>query len=293
MLYDKRKGSFLAGGSMYRELKENRPHGTKEYPYTQYFIRNATKAFHIPVHWHDEVEIIYVKKGRLMISIQEEWFEGTKEQLFFVNPGELHFMESDDITVEYYTILFPMEFISFLSEDILEQKKRRLPASISKTEIEEKVRTLIEELICTNNEKDFGYKLHTRILLLQMMEQLLTGKLFLTVTAGNSVTFQREMISYIQEHYDEKITLQMLAEEFHLSEKYISEYFKEHFAIGFMQYVGHLRMTKAKHLLLDTDLSITEVALSCGFNSVNLFIRKFKELYQITPLQYRKFDKIK
>ena len=164
--------------------------------------------------------------------------------------------------------------------------------SIVKPEVEEKVRILIEELILTNYEKEFGYTFHTRILLLQIMEQFLREKLFLPVTVGNSVTLQREMISYIQEHYDEKITLQMLAEEFHLSEKYISEYFKEHFAIGFMQYVGHLRMTKAKRLLLDTDLSITEVAFSSGFNSVNLFIRKFKELYQMTPLQYRKFDKI-
>ena len=277
---------------MYRELKENRPHGTKEYPYTQYFIRNAKKAFHIPVHWHDELEIIYVKKGKLMICIQEEWFEGAPEQLFFVNPGELHFMESEDLSVEYYTILFPMEFISFWSEDIIEQKKRRLPVSILKSEMEETVRALIEELIHTNNEKAYGYTFHTRILLLQIMEQFMKEKLFLPVTVGNNVTLQREMISYIQEHYDEKITLQMLAEEFHLSEKYISEYFKEHFSIGFMQYVGHLRMTKAKHLLLDTDLSVTDVAFSCGFNSVNLFIRKFKELYQMTPLQYRKFDKI-
>lgn len=277
---------------MYRELKENKPHGTKEYPYTQYFIHYAKKAFHIPVHWHDELEIIYVKKGKLKICIQEEWFEGTMGKLFFVNPGELHFMESDDELVEYYTILFPMEFIAFWSEDILEQKKRRLPADIKNLEIEKEIRCLIEELITTNDEKEFGYKLHTRILLLQVMELFLIKKLFLQVTTGNSVTLQREMISYIQEHYDEKITLQMLAEEFHLSEKYISEYFKEHFAIGFMQYVGHLRMTKAKHLLLDTDLSITDVAFSCGFNSVNLFIRKFKELYQITPLQYRKFDNV-
>lgn len=277
---------------MYIELKENRPHGTREYPYTQYFIQNAKKAFHIPVHWHDELEIIYVKKGKLMICIQEEWFEGMEGQLFFVNPGELHFMESEDSMVEYYTILFPMEFISFWSEDIIEQKKRRFPVSIVKPEVEEKVRILVEELILTNYEKEFGYTFHTRILLLQIMEQFLREKLFLPVTVGNSVTLQREMISYILEHYDEKITLQMLAEEFHLSEKYISEYFKEHFAIGFMQYVGHLRMTKAKRLLLDTDLSITEVAFSCGFNSVNLFIRKFKELYRMTPLQYRKFDKI-
>jgi AraC-like DNA-binding protein len=55
-----------------------------------------------------------------------------------------------------------------------------------------------------------------------------------------------------------------------------------------MQYVAHLRMTKAKELLLTTELSVTDIALSCGYPSVNLFIRGFKELHAVTPLQYRK-----
>ena len=100
---------------MYLELKENKPHGTKEYPYTQYFIRRMYKtskrAFHIPVHWHDEVEVIYIKKGRITIYIGEESFPATAGDLFFVNSGELHFMESDDMGVEYYTLLFPLAFI--------------------------------------------------------------------------------------------------------------------------------------------------------------------------------------
>ena len=60
---------------MYLELKENRPHGTKEYPYTQYFIRKPKRAFHIPVHWHNEIEIIYVKQGQLSICIREELYQ--------------------------------------------------------------------------------------------------------------------------------------------------------------------------------------------------------------------------
>ena len=99
---------------------------------------------------------------------------------------------------------------------------------------------------------------------------------------------QRDLLAYIQTHFTEKITLAMLAEEFHLSEKYISWYFKQHFSISFMQYVSHLRMMKAKDLLLTTDQPITEVALSCGYPSVNLFIRSFKEIHGVTPLQYRK-----
>ena len=141
-----------------------------------------------------------------------------------------------------------------------------------------------------NTVKDGLYQLRTRILLLQIIEELLNAECLQYASFRSTSDLQRDMISYIQKHYAEKITLQMLAEEFHLSEKYVSRYFKEHFSISFMQYVGHLRMTKAKTLLDSSDLSITDVALSCGYPSVNLFIRSFKVAYQMTPLQYRKKD---
>ena len=56
---------------MYAELKENHPHGTREYPFCEYHMRYWPHAFQIPVHWHDEVEIIYVRKGPLMVEIDD------------------------------------------------------------------------------------------------------------------------------------------------------------------------------------------------------------------------------
>ena len=74
---------------MYRELKENKPHGTKEYPYTQYHIQKPKSAFHIPVHWHDEVEVIYMKNGQLTLSIEEQTFHAGPGDLFCVNSGDI------------------------------------------------------------------------------------------------------------------------------------------------------------------------------------------------------------
>ena len=152
---------------MYRELKENKPHGTKAYPYTQYFIHNPRKAFHFPVHWHDEVEIIYIKKGELRISIQEQMYHAKAGDLFFVNSGELHFMESEDMGVEYYTILFPLEFISFQSEDNLEQEillplrqKQLLFPTVLVGDSKEEMVQWVEQLILVNEEKEREYHRH-------------------------------------------------------------------------------------------------------------------------------------
>ena len=99
---------------------------------------------------------------------------------------------------------------------------------------------------------------------------------------------QKEMLAYIDAHCMEKITLSMLAEEFHLSEKYVSRYFVEHFKISFSNYVIHHRLTYARALLETTDEQVTEIAMQSGFSNVSYFIRAFKKMYGISPLKYRK-----
>ena len=285
---------------VYRELKENRPHGTKEYPYTQYFIHKPKRAFHIPVHWHDEVEIIYIKKGCITVYIGNETFAAKGGDLFIVNTGELHFMSSDDLGVEYYTLLFPLTFLSFQMEDALEQKvflplrqKNLLfPMRVTGMIAEMKMVNLIREVIKVNEEKESAYQLRTRILLLKFIEGFLKEEGFCKADIVGATGMQREVLNYIQEHYTEKITLAMLAGKFHLSEKYISWYFKEHFYISFTEYVSHLRMLRAKELLITTEQSVTEIAFSCGYPSVNYFIRSFKKEHGVTPLQYRKQSKM-
>lgn len=281
---------------MYLELKENKPHGTKEYPYTQYYIRKQKKAFHIPVHWHEELEIIYVKKGNLRISIDEKMYEGASGEIYLVNPGELHFMETDDLQVQYYTILFPLHFISFQSQDAMErdfflpfrERKKLLINDINHKCSVDRMEQMLWKIIELNDKKEGMYQLRTKGQLVEFLAELAEEQCFYTPIFRKNTNLQRDMISYIQDHYTEKLTLEMLAKEFHLSEKYVSRYFKERFSISFMQYVGHLRMVKAEDLLRNTENSITEVALSSGYPSVNLFIRNFKEMHQMTPLQYRK-----
>ena len=68
---------------MYFELKENKPHGTKDNPFSIYHIENAGRSFQIPVHWHDEFEIIYVKSGLLTVSISGEFNSPVEHTLTF------------------------------------------------------------------------------------------------------------------------------------------------------------------------------------------------------------------
>ncbi|MBU5473933.1 AraC family transcriptional regulator [Roseburia sp. MSJ-14] len=281
---------------MYFELKENKPHGTKDDPFSTYHIENAGRSFQIPVHWHDELEIIYVKSGFLTVSISGESYIGNPGDAFVVSPGNLHLMGSDTGAVDYYTFLFPLKNLSFRADDLLEDKLLEPLNSghlMINPRINDTAKELCEQLIevyeAKNDESEsqLTAQIKTKIILLQfILEMWKKGFIIENDTSGRN-TVEKEMVSYIQQNYTGKISLKEFGEQFHLSEKYISRYFKEHFHITLSQYVTYLRLEHAKQLLQDTDIPVTEVAMQSGYQNVSYFIRSFKKTYEISPLKYR------
>ena len=282
---------------MYFELKENKPHGTKDDPFSTYHIENAGRSFQIPVHWHDEFEIIYVRSGFLTVSISGESYIGKTGEAFVVPPGNLHLMGSQSGTVDYYTFLFPLKYISFRTDDMLDEKLLEPLNSghlMICPRVKDTAKELCEQLIeiyeakKDESESKITTQVRTKIILLQfILEMWKKGFVIENDTSGRN-TVEKEMVSYIQQNFTGKISLREFGEQFHLSEKYISRYFKEHFHITLSQYVTYLRLEHAKQLLQDTDIPVTDVAMQSGYQNVSYFIRSFQKAYAVSPLKYRK-----
>lgn len=282
---------------MYFELKENKPHGTKDDPFSTYHIENAGRSFQIPVHWHDEFEIIYVRSGFLAVSISGESYIGKTGDAFVVSPGNLHLMGSQTGTVDYYTFLFPLKYISFRTDDMLDEKLLEPLNSghlMICPRVKDTAKELCEQLIeiyeakKDESESKITTQVRTKIILLQfILEMWKKGFVIENDTSGRNIV-EKEMVSYIQQNFTGKISLREFGEQFHLSEKYISRYFKEHFHITLSQYVTYLRLEHAKQLLQDTDIPVTDVAMQSGYQNVSYFIRSFQKAYSVSPLKYRK-----
>ena len=282
---------------MYFELKKNKPHGTKDDPFSTYHIENAGRSFQIPVHWHDEFEIIYVRSGFLTVSISGESYIGKTGEAFVVSPGNLHLMGSQSGTVDYYTFLFPLKYISFRTDDMLDEKLLEPLNSghlMICPRVKDTAKELCEQLIeiyeakKDESESKITTQVRTKIILLQfILEMWKKGFVIENDTSGRN-TVEKEMVSYIQQNFTGKISLREFGEQFHLSEKYISRYFKEHFHITLSQYVTYLRLEHAKQLLQDTDIPVTDVAMQSGYQNVSYFIRSFQKAYAVSPLKYRK-----
>ena len=289
---------------MYFELKENRPHGTPENPFSQYHISNVKRAFQIPVHWHDELEIIYVKQGRLHVTISGENYIGNPKDAFVVSPGSLHLMGSPTGDADYYTFLFPLEYISFQTDDLMEKsilsplKRGRLMIS---PQINDTAADICERLIEINAQisgknaentdaANIEAQFETKITLIKFIQKMWRNGLILENGTNGTNTTEKEMITYIRQNYTREISLKEFGAQFHLSEKYISRYFKEHFHITLSQYVNHLRLEHARQLLEESTASVTEVAMCSGYQNVSYFIRRFKKMYGVSPLKYRNFQ---
>ncbi len=92
---------------------------------------------------------------------------------------------------------------------------------------------------------------------------------------------------YLRNHYKDQVSLQELAEKCSLSPKYFSRLFKEKFGKSFTEMRLDIRMNLAKDLLINSELSIQEVAFEVGYQSPEAFSKAFKELNGISPKEYR------
>ena len=85
------------------------------------------------------------------------------------------------------------------------------------------------------------------------------------------------MITYIRQNFTREISLNEFGAQFHLSEKYISRYFKEHFHITLSQYINHLRLEHARQLLEESATSVTEVAMCKWISECELLYTQLQE----------------
>jgi AraC-like DNA-binding protein len=92
----------------------------------------------------------------------------------------------------------------------------------------------------------------------------------------------------IMTNLEEDLSLEFIAEKVFLSPKYISRIFKEEKGINITQFITDSKLKKAAKLLIETNISLDELIKQIGFSSSNYFIKKFKEKYSITPVQYRR-----
>jgi two-component system response regulator YesN len=108
-----------------------------------------------------------------------------------------------------------------------------------------------------------------------------------SMNTGPSIAI-RKAISFINDHYADRIALQDVARYTCLSPNYLSQLFKQETGRSFLEYLTHCRIEAAKRLLVQSNLTISEIAFKLGYDMPSYFSEVFKKSEGLTPSQYRK-----
>lgn len=240
----------------------------------------------ISTHHHSDIELIYMLKGLLKLTIDNEEFEVSENDIIIINSNCKHSFEADQevfyiiLHFNYSNILGLLNAnkISFLCNSCIEEKNEYTA-----------LRVLLSKILkdIYENSNDLERNINYYHLVEYLMKYFVFS--FSKAEESSKVNHDRnyEIENFIQANYYKNISLKQLSDFLFLSSPYVSKYFKEQFGMNFYKYLNNVRLTHALNDLITLDHSITSIALKNGFPNVSAFNKLFKEEYHTTPHHYR------
>ena len=279
------------------EYQEMKQHGSRLFPFNIYPCTIPLDFPVVSLHWHKEMELIYVKKGKGQIQLETENYEGNPGDIFVVTPGTLHSIHRiKGYAMEYENIIFEMDFLGEGAADLcageflvpLASGRLLPPACIRKGEehYEALKRCLVQmEELCEKNE------LGVKAAVLQMIFLLIRKYPSIEEVSSPDRERLKEVLQEIAEKINQNLTVLDMAKFCGLSESHFMRWFKKMTGDSFASYVNDRRLANAAEALRRTDDKILYVSQDVGFTNLSNFNRQFKKRYGITPKEYRKVSK--
>ena len=268
------------------------------------FLYDAHKMpFPIQSHWHYFIEIIYVTEGTAWITCNQ--------QTYLLHPGEMIFLPPQAIHSIYTTTPRPLQYtvLKFdanrinLSGDYLPKIgtifrsascDRKLPITFSQSDFQSfSLSAFFATCVKEMEHRDYGYDSYVSsyisLLLIQML-RIWRDSGFIaeaeTIEKQEDYTIH-DILMYIDQHSQEKIVVEELAEMCHMSYSYFAKTFHKLYGQSCKEYIAFIRLSKVENLLLFTNYDLNYISAETGFSDCSHLIRVFKKKYHMTPKQFR------
>ena len=283
--------------------KELKKHGELSFPFlVSYEQLSAYETGSFLWHWHPEIEVTYIKKGEMLYKVNQNTFHLKEGQAIFGNANALHagymYHKQD---CEYIPITFDPKLIYGFPGSIFFQKYTEpvlrnfalsaVPFDLSCPWHHDAVDD-IRQVIRADSRREPMYEFEI-LSHLQHFWKILC--MHVLPDAGTSSRQDeenyrriRQIMSYIADHYTEKILLDDIAGLIHLSPGECSRLFKKCMDVTLFGYIQEYRIEQSLRYLVDSSCSVTEAGLLSGFSDSNYYTKVFTRIKGCTPRQYRK-----
>ena len=280
--------------------KELKQHGNEQFPFlVSYQKLSEYESGSFMWHWHPEIEITYVQKGTMCYKVNHMVYHLKEGDIVFNNSGALHSgtMENQK-DCAYIPVTFDSRLIYGFFQSTVNSKyvdpviqDSMLPAiCIDQSEPWHKpFREYLLRIIDLDEKKPDFYELDITICL-QSMWRLLLEHITYEPQASreNSLEYDRikKILSYIEENYQNKITLNDIAGHIHLCESECTRLFKRHMNTTLFAFLQEYRIERSLEFLQD-DQPVSAVADKAGISDPNYYSKVFAKIKGCSPREYR------
>lgn len=279
---------------------ETKMHGKPSFPFIIYHsvLPKDMKGF--PLHWHEEMEIIYVIEGNINITIQNNEYTVHKNEIALIAPESIHSIrQHNDEPAVYFNILFRFSMLSGGEEAICKKKyldpiyerKFIMPEYLDDSNpIKSELEPLINNLTDINWPDGNKNELLIKARLLEIMHIIKNHCKKAQGDEKNANEVNRKIkksLIYLETNYHENITIAQIAKVSNFSESYFSKLFRQLTGSSFTRYLKDYRLERAAQMLRNSDSRVSDVAFLVGFNNLSYFTRAFKTKYKINPKAYK------
>jgi AraC-like DNA-binding protein len=268
-----------------------------EIPQNRSFKTFITSIEHSGYHWHYEYELILVLKGGLLINTHLGESRLNAGDIILINSKTIH-----EIThTEQKNVCLLLQIFHGLFTDRLNSGRSYCfyLNSSSNSEIPKNGFTNYKVLMAqiyleSQKEKANRYRLSSYIytLLADFFDNLIVDVIQQSEgsnpTKDYEITLLMKVMSYVQENCRLETVEKNILKEFGLSEKTLYRFLRKYLGLPLKTLITNNRINAAKEMLLNSTVSISYIAFSCGFGTDNTFHRNFKDKTGLTPLEYRK-----
>lgn len=255
----------------------------------------TTPGGYFPLHWHEELELLYPLNGEITLRIAGENHLLPQRTLAVIDPCQIHSTYCRNKTSMFLNIHLSKRLLENYLPDISLRQLHCLPGCADESLLPEyrEVCSFAEELVLLYMKDTPVFMMEAEGIVLQLLAHLFRN---FSVNAANlsapvdilTMKRIRTIITYTEEHFRETVSLGDVAARLGLGKESFCRFVKKNMGMSYLNYLNEVRLSHVYKALLDSDTPVGEIMASNGFTNQKLFNRAFKELYGQTPSSVRR-----
>ncbi len=267
------------------------------------YIRTADLAAYpgmsAPCHWHDDIEWVYIMSGKMSYYINGKRILLNEKDSLMVNARQMHYgcsykgQDCHFLCILFHPSLFGCNkaLLQKYVTPVIENADCEYLHFHSEQTRGQEIAEYLEQIHCLKAGAADAYEIQVIAVIFQLWSSLLQCRELVLQNSnsdGNSdLEIQKNMVSFIYQHYAEQISLNEIAASGNVSRSKCCLIFKHYLQQSPVDFLNTFRLKTSCNLLRNTEKSITEIAFSCGFNHLSYFSKLFIKNFDCTPREYR------